>query len=671
MAFRQHVLIAFFMLASLVSHDVRAETNVLFIVDASGSMKKKIGEEFRIDVAKKVLDETVKSMPSDARLGLLVYGHRKAKDCSDLELMVPIGGEDATTIASTIAKLEAKGETPIAESLTKAAKSFNAFKGQQNSIILVTDGIEECKGDPCAAAKKLKDAGLDVAVNIVGFTLNDEESKALQCVTETTGGKYYAAADAAGLTEALKQVQTKVQETVVVQTAEAPKPTNDILAEANGGKLEYAPNKAWNLLNSNHTEFFQRSMEAGATYDGEAVWSFKDGKPATFDQIEVLVPKAYEYNLKDFEVLAADEMTGPYKSLGAFTVQNVKMMPEGWQGFKFPETTARFVKVIFKSHHGGGYVRGNALRLIGKIDENAPAAEKPAEIDGTDLLAKSAGGTLLVAPSEEWQKLNDGNPDERATTYDGEGVWAFNGERPALLEAVEFYLPAQHDYALKDFEVLVGDEGPSGQFKSIGTFTAQNRKVMPEGWQRFAFPKVKAKYLKIKFVSGYGGYIAAHEFRALGKIDENAPATEKPSEIDGKDLLAQSAGGTLLMSPNDEWKKLNDGKTDERATTYDGEGVWAFNGEKPVMLEAVEHNVPAQHDYALKDFEVLVGDEGPTGAFKSLGTFTAQNVKVMPDGWQRFTFPKVKTKYLKIRLVSGYGGYISAHEFRAIGKPAE
>lgn len=667
----KHLLVCLALMGSFTlatASIVRAETNVLFIVDASGSMKKKVGEELRIDVAKKVLSETLKSMPADARLGLLVYGHRKAKDCTDLELVTPIGGEDAATIADTITKLEAKGETPIAESLKKAAKSFNAFKGQTNSIILVTDGVEECKGDPCAAAKELKDAGLDIAVNIVGFTLNNEESKALQCVTDTTGGKYYAAADAAALTEALKQVQTKVQETVIVQTAEPPKETNDVLAEANGAKLEYAPNTEWEYLNKDHENFLKRQSSI-ATYAGEAVWSFKDGKPATFDQIEVLVPEKASYTLKTFEVLASDDLTGPYKSLGTFTVQNVKMMPQGWQGFKFPETTAKFVKVVFKDGHGS-YVSGNALRLIGKIDESAPAAEKKAEIEGADILTQSAGGTILVAPNEEWNKLNDGK-DERATTYDGEGVWAFNGEKPASFEAVEVLVPGRHDYALKEFEVLVGDEGPTGTFKSIGTFTAQNLKVMPDGWQRFTFPKVQAKYIKIKFLTGYGSYISAHDLRVIGKVDESAAAPEKKAEIEGENILAQSAGGNILVAPQDSWTGLNDGKEDRLAMRTDEEAVWAFNGEKPATFEAVEVLVPGRHDYCLKEFEVLVGDEGPTGTFKSIGTFTVQNVKVMPDGWQTFTFPKVQAKYIKIKFVSGYGSYVGAHEIRVIGKVGE
>ena len=642
-----------------------AGTNVLFIVDASGSMKKLVGTEQRMDVAKKVLGETLTGMPADANLGLLVYGHRKAKDCKDIELVSPIGGEDAASISKTIAGLKPIGETPIADSLKKAAKSFKAFKGQQNSIILVTDGIEECKGDPCAAAQELKNAGLDIAVNIVGFTLGAEEGKALQCVADITGGKYYAANDAKALTEALQTVQKQVEETVVVQTAKAPEFDGDILAEKNGGTLIYAPNDKWQLLNKDHEKFAERTG-VGATYSGEAVWSFKDGKPATFDQVEVLVPGAYDYTLKTFEILAADELAGPYRSLGEFTVQNVKIQPKGWQGFKFPETKAKFVKIVFKDGYGS-YINGNALRLKGKIDESAPAAEKKPVADGIDVLAEKNGGTLVYAPNDKWKTINTGKFER--PTYAGEAVWGFKDGKPATFDRIEVLSANTDDYNLKTFEVLSGDT-PEGTFKSLGEFIVMNHKVLPDGWQTFTFPATTARYVKVVFKDSYGSYIGGNPMRIIGKIDESAPAAEKPAAVEGTNLLAQSAGGALLVSPNDEWQKLNDGK-EERTVTRTGQGVWAFHGEKPAMIEAVDVLVPERSDYSLKGFEVLVGDEGPTGTFKSLGTFTVQNRKMMPDGWQRFTFPKVMAKYVKIDCKEGYGDYIATHEFRVIGNFVE
>jgi Ca-activated chloride channel family protein len=266
----------------LVAYEARAETNVMFIVDASGSMKKAVDGEPRMTAAKRVMAEALANMPPDTRLGLVLYGHRKAKDCTDMELAVPIGSEDSASIAKRIGALNAKGETPIAASLELAAKSFLAFKGQTNSIVLVTDGIEECKGDPCAAASAIRDAGLDLKVNIVGFTLKEEQKKLIQCVADLTGGTYYDAKDAKALSTALAAVTKKVAE-----------PDDNILAQVNGGTLVAAPNDEWLRLNDG-------KEEQATTYRGEGIWAFKDGKPATFDSFDVLIPEANQYNLKDF-----------------------------------------------------------------------------------------------------------------------------------------------------------------------------------------------------------------------------------------------------------------------------------------------------------------------------------------------------------------------------------
>src|SRR5690349_5634020 len=91
-----------------------SQSNVLFIVDASGSMKKKVDGQQRIDVARKAFIETILSMPKSAHLGLMIYGARRAKDCTDIELVSPIGADDNSALVMAMTGLKAKGETPIA-----------------------------------------------------------------------------------------------------------------------------------------------------------------------------------------------------------------------------------------------------------------------------------------------------------------------------------------------------------------------------------------------------------------------------------------------------------------------------------------------------------------------------------------------------------------------------
>jgi Ca-activated chloride channel homolog len=155
-----------------------AQTNVMLIFDASGSMKREVGGESRISAAKRAVGAALSSMPASARLGLMAYGHRRPRDCTDIELVAPIASEKAPALARYVEALDARGETPIAETLRRAGKSFAAFKGQRNAIVLITDGIEECGGDPCAAAESLTEMGVDLKVNVVGFTLGRAAERA-------------------------------------------------------------------------------------------------------------------------------------------------------------------------------------------------------------------------------------------------------------------------------------------------------------------------------------------------------------------------------------------------------------------------------------------------------------------------------------------------------------
>jgi Ca-activated chloride channel homolog len=130
----------------------------------------------------------------------------------------PVGADDARTQARMVEGFEALGETPIADAINQAGQAMKTLRGQSNSIVLITDGIEECRGDPCAAAANLKSLGIDVKVHVVGFALGAGDSSKLQCVVEQTGGKYFDANDVNALRRTLAEVRT----TIIAQAPSTP-----------------------------------------------------------------------------------------------------------------------------------------------------------------------------------------------------------------------------------------------------------------------------------------------------------------------------------------------------------------------------------------------------------------------------------------------------------------
>ena len=68
-----------------------ANPKAMIIFDASGSMQEQIDGVTKIVMAKDALKEVVNSWNPKVELGLTAYGHRVKSDCSDIEIIVPIG----------------------------------------------------------------------------------------------------------------------------------------------------------------------------------------------------------------------------------------------------------------------------------------------------------------------------------------------------------------------------------------------------------------------------------------------------------------------------------------------------------------------------------------------------------------------------------------------------
>ena len=191
---------------SLVPSSVAVEV----ILDASGSMFKKLEDEFRYVIAKDVLSDLVANiLPDDIPFALRVFGNREEQSCrTDLE--VPLGVLERESVQEVIADIVPQpfAGTPIADSLLQIASDLSSSDGLK-TVILITDGEESCDGDVEAAIQSLKDQGIDVQLNIIGFDFDaDDKEKARQqfkAWAELGGGQYFDANSAEELELSLTQ----------------------------------------------------------------------------------------------------------------------------------------------------------------------------------------------------------------------------------------------------------------------------------------------------------------------------------------------------------------------------------------------------------------------------------------------------------------------------------
>ena len=190
---------------SVISLDDRS---VEIVVDASRSMWGRMHGEPKMVVAKEILQDVSYWFPEDLNLALRAYGSTspsESADCADSALLVPFGDENREPIRAAIAGLRPLGQTPIAYALNQAARDFGTLQDDR-AVVLVTDGIESCGGDPVQAARELREQG--ITVHLIGFGLGngaDEDTASLQAVANASGGRYVTAGSAEELKAALVQ----------------------------------------------------------------------------------------------------------------------------------------------------------------------------------------------------------------------------------------------------------------------------------------------------------------------------------------------------------------------------------------------------------------------------------------------------------------------------------
>ena len=186
-------------------------SNVLFILDGSGSMQERVDGQPKIITAKKAMTDILRDLPAATRIGFMTYGTQRKGDCGDITLISPVGSQNAAAISDQVNRIAPKGETPIAGALAKAGDVLKGAAGPK-MIVLVTDGAEECHGDPCAAAAQLASQDVDLHINVVGFNLGARQRAAVQCVADKGHGRYFDAKDAKALTTAFAAVETEVKD---------------------------------------------------------------------------------------------------------------------------------------------------------------------------------------------------------------------------------------------------------------------------------------------------------------------------------------------------------------------------------------------------------------------------------------------------------------------------
>jgi hypothetical protein len=187
---------------------------ILLAFDASGSMAADDGAGTpKIKAAQDAAVSLLGTLPPTTQVGLRVFGGTRPSRpigpaCRDSSLVLPIGPLSRAQAEDRIRSFKAKGRTPIAYALERAAEDLGSSGSR--TIVLVSDGKDTCQPpSPCSVAQRIARGGVEMRIQAIGFNVDPDAKRELQCIAHAGGGVYTDADNAATLREQLRVLSTR------------------------------------------------------------------------------------------------------------------------------------------------------------------------------------------------------------------------------------------------------------------------------------------------------------------------------------------------------------------------------------------------------------------------------------------------------------------------------
>ena len=249
--------------------------NAVIVIDASGSMRGRAGGKRKLDAAKTATRVFLENVPSDAKVGLLAFGHQgsnherdKATSCAGVEMLSDLARPDESKLNKALDGLRAKGWTPLADAITQAGAAFKPEMNKKGDqvVFVISDGLETCGGDPVAAAQALHNSNVKAVVNIIGLDVPQKDRPALEQVAQAGGGVFVHVANQRELEERLRVSYTNQEKKAAYETA-ALRVKNENTQQALNAS-NHANTCVSNIISRESTQFLDmthRMIEDGQT----------------------------------------------------------------------------------------------------------------------------------------------------------------------------------------------------------------------------------------------------------------------------------------------------------------------------------------------------------------------------------------------------------------------
>lgn len=173
----------------------------------------------RIDLARSALVELGRSVPADVELNLLSFAECGRPPQQEGRF----GSASRDGYESAVRGLGLRGNTALAEAIGAVPNLTEGGRASDRpvNVVILSDGEDNCSGDPCAAARALK-ANLPYAsVSVISMA---EAANANACIADGADGSFFRITDIEDLTRRLRQASglLSAEECAALPASEGP-----------------------------------------------------------------------------------------------------------------------------------------------------------------------------------------------------------------------------------------------------------------------------------------------------------------------------------------------------------------------------------------------------------------------------------------------------------------
>lgn len=163
---------------------------------ATEAQARLTGKPDRLTLARAAAVTLVRNAPADVDIGLVVL----EDDCPSARSYGFVPPSRRPALVSKVQSIQATGATPLADGVQRAGMMVDGVD-REALIVVVSDGTESCKGDPCAVAAALARAKPQLRINVVDIL----GKGAGNCLAAATRGRVFPAHNAAEVTSMMRR----------------------------------------------------------------------------------------------------------------------------------------------------------------------------------------------------------------------------------------------------------------------------------------------------------------------------------------------------------------------------------------------------------------------------------------------------------------------------------